>query len=449
MKNQSEIGSTVCRRDDSGTGNSFYHAGIKTVDFRLFHQDADSNDRFQYPKLRIPRHMTPLHDDVFFEIDSARKLVAEFKHRSSGRADVAQDSAVDQDDPVIKAQREEEAGLIARAKERAERRESDRAEARAHASETAYARLEAREILRELAEARAEELAAAEESLRKASEKQEATAGADPGRHGAAPADPVRYMWFPGLGASHVWYFTSESERRGPVTFKDLRTMAASRVLDPRLDMVWKKGMQEWQQAGLVDGLFERSAIQEEVVTKPLPSQAPLKSLRSSALMEKLASKDLHWPGIGRLGILFGVLLFPVIWNLILSFVSPFMVSKFGVELMETLHPMLAIVPPLVLACLFLSRLANVGMNRWWSLAVVVPFLNLWLAFRCLFCPAGYAYHRRIDWQGVAMIAAVCLIAPFTWNTMLKHPVMTYGAYLQAGVRTAVDQVVGIVGPRF
>jgi hypothetical protein len=123
--------------------------------------------------------------------------------------------------------------------------------------------------------------------------------------------------------------------------------------------------------------------------------------------------------------------------------------SKFGTDLMGTLHPVLVCVPPLVLVWLLLNRLTNVGMNRWWSLAVVVPLLNLWVVFRCLLCPAGYAYHRKMDRSGVAMIAAICLIAPFTWRVMFKHPVVSYGDYLRVGVREAVQRAGKIGSSRF
>jgi hypothetical protein len=31
------------------------------------------------------------------------------------------------------------------------------------------------------------------------------------------------------------------------------------------------------------------------------------------------------------------------------------------------------------------------------------PLLNLWVAYRCLACPAGYAYHRKLDVPGIAL----------------------------------------------
>jgi hypothetical protein len=372
--------------------------------------------------------MSASHDEIFNEIDSARKLLAEFKSRPNGSARAAQ--AMDSAGEAVP-----------------ETRAGEEAESAALEENQAEPREDAAVILEELAEARAEERAAAKELIRKASEKQDAASHADPGQQKPPPLDAVRYTWFPGIGASHVWYFTAGRERCGPVTFKDLRTMAASGVLDPRLDMVWKKGMPEWKQAGVVDGLFERNLIKEEVAAAPPPRTAAVKPLRSSALLEKLASGNIHWPGIGRRILVPGVLLFPILWNRLLFFASPLLESQLGFQLMNIIHPSLAIVPPVVLAFLMLNRLANVGMNRWWSLAIMIPLLNCWIAFLCLFCPAGYAYHRKIDKSGLIMIAAFAVILPFTWQDLPKHPVATYSAYLQTGIRSVALRVEKIVLP--
>jgi hypothetical protein len=373
--------------------------------------------------------MSAFHDEVFSEINSARKLVAEFKRRPYGNSDEAQ-AARFADDEDVKVEDGEKPMAIGKEVPTANPDDAKQPDER----------LEAEEILRELAEARARERAIAEESLRKASGRQEGAAGADPEQRETAPADPVRYFWFPGIGDSHVWYFTAGRERCGPVSFKDLRTMAASGVLDPRRDMVWKKGMPEWKQAGLLDGLFERNLIKEEVVAAPPPRTAPVKPLRSSSLLEKLTSKKLHWPGMGRRFLVPGILLFPLLWNQLLIFANPFLGAWLGAQMTSVIHPSLAIVPPVVLAFMILNRLDNVGMNRWWSLAIMIPLLNLWVAFLCLFCPAGYAYHRKMDRAGLIMIAVLALVLPFTWQNLGKHPVASYGAYLQTGIRAVVKR---------
>jgi hypothetical protein len=47
--------------------------------------------------------------------------------------------------------------------------------------------------------------------------------------------------------------------------------------------------------------------------------------------------------------------------------------------------------------------LVNLGMSRWWGLAVFAPFLNLLLGYRCLACPAGFALHKKLDGPGIAL----------------------------------------------
>jgi hypothetical protein len=88
---------------------------------------------------------------------------------------------------------------------------------------------------------------------------------------------------------------------------------------------------------------------------------------------------------------------------------------------MEKLLPFAAFVPLLLLAYFVIRRLVNLGMSRWWGLAVLAPFLNLWLGYRCFACPAGYAYHKKLDAPGIvvailyglAMISLMLVLAAF------------------------------------
>ena len=50
-----------------------------------------------------------------------------------------------------------------------------------------------------------------------------------------------------------------------------------------------------------------------------------------------------------------------------------------------------------------LNRLVNLGMSRWWFLGNFVPILNFWIGYRCFACPAGYAYHKKLDGPGIAL----------------------------------------------
>lgn len=55
-------------------------------------------------------------------------------------------------------------------------------------------------------------------------------------------------------------------------------------------------------------------------------------------------------------------------------------------------------------------RLAALGMSRWWVLATVAPFLNLWIGYRLFACPSGYASSRKQDGRGVALAVLYWLL---------------------------------------
>jgi hypothetical protein len=56
-------------------------------------------------------------------------------------------------------------------------------------------------------------------------------------------------------------------------------------------------------------------------------------------------------------------------------------------------------------------------MSRWWYLAVFAPILNLWLGYRCVACPPGYAYYKKMDAAGIGL-------AILYWSSVLA------GAYI-------------------
>jgi uncharacterized membrane protein YhaH (DUF805 family) len=46
---------------------------------------------------------------------------------------------------------------------------------------------------------------------------------------------------------------------------------------------------------------------------------------------------------------------------------------------------------------IIVQRLQNVGMNGWWTLAFVVPFLNIYIGLVCVAFPPGYQAHKTFD----------------------------------------------------
>ncbi len=204
-----------------------------------------------------------------------------------------------------------------------------------------------------------------------------------------------------------IWFYTCEGERRGPVSFEELRTMAEDSSLDPRLDMVWKDGMETWKPAGRIDGLFERRSMPAETKATTASSIEPL---HSTSFPKKTCCKGLYWPGTRRLKLLLVTLVFPFAWQFAIAAISPLLFKQFGTILMGKLLPYTAIVPFAVVVYFGLRRLTNLGMSRWWYLAVFAPVLNLWLGYRCFACPPGYADHKKMDRSGFALAFLYWLI---------------------------------------
>lgn len=62
------------------------------------------------------------------------------------------------------------------------------------------------------------------------------------------------------------WYYTTNNQQMGPVSWDELRQLASTGLLHPT-DMVWKDGMVDWQKANKVDGLHaERAAPRRDDV---------------------------------------------------------------------------------------------------------------------------------------------------------------------------------------
>jgi uncharacterized membrane protein YhaH (DUF805 family) len=188
--------------------------------------------------------------------------------------------------------------------------------------------------------------------------------------------------------------------------------MAADSSLDPRRDMIWKEGTDAWTQAGKIDGLFERKNGPAETES-PKPSLSPAVSPVTPPQQTPRAIKaagDAPWPGARRRSMLVAALIFPIAWQYALTAGGPFLTQKFGELMMAKTLPFAAFVPLLVLIHFGLKRLVNLGMSRWWLLAFIAPFLNLWIGYRCFACPSGYAQHKKLDGSGIAIAILYWLI---------------------------------------
>ena len=220
-----------------------------------------------------------------------------------------------------------------------------------------------------------------------------------------------------------VWHYTCEGDRVGPVSFEELKKRAAASLLDPRLDRVWKKGMDEWTPAGQIDGLFEhlngQTKTRQSIAKPTVPLQATQRL--TQRLIHPKTRTEFAWPGARRRSLFLATLVFPLVWKHSLLAVSPFLIKQFGIILMGKILPLAALLPLGMVIHFGLKRLTNLGMSRWWLLAACIPGLNLWLGYRCFACPPGFACHKKWDGPGIALAAVYwTAMAAVIWMLIFK-----------------------------
>ena len=349
--------------------------------------------------------------------ETKRRTVAEARAaeearlRAAAEAKVAEDARIAaaakrkaEEDAKAKAEIEEAAAekarVMAAAKLKAETEARVAEEASLAAAEKAKARRQKKAKAAEIAKVRILARARAAGKNRPA----EATPKAGEDVIDQAEPEPAPKQKFGQASSKNCWFYTCQGERLGPVDFEELRAMAADLSLNPRLDMIWKQSMDMWKAAGQIDGLFERNNVSVELAAAVPPSSPAQQSAR------KPIPKNARWPGARRRSFLLVTLLLPLVWHYALAAASPLLIEQFGSALMGRLLPYAAFAPLVVLLHFGLKRLVNLGMSRWWCLAVFAPLLNLWLGYRCFACPPGYAYHQKLDGRGIALAIIYWLV---------------------------------------
>ena len=203
------------------------------------------------------------------------------------------------------------------------------------------------------------------------------------------------------------WFFSTGGERFGPVGFDYLLEMAQGGRLDPRNDLVWSTSLNDWEPAGEVEGLFERRAVRKEDGSTDAGHAFAQTGTHESVPIPKAV-----FPGTGRIGYLMGTLVLPVAlaigWHFAIPFLKPHVPEEYAAYLPVVAFPLALL---MVLATQ-VKRFQNVGMTGWWLFGLLVPVLNLWLGFRSLACPAGYAQQRKLDGPGM-------LLAFLYWGAIL------------------------------
>ncbi len=239
--------------------------------------------------------------------------------------------------------------------------------------------------------------------------------------------------------APDTWFYTQQGERVGPVSFSDLKGKASDGTINPRLDMAWSPGMSDWKHAGEIEGLFERKAAPEAQETQS-PAADPYRPPTQDAVAETMAAQG-EWPGARRRSYLIATLLFPILWQIATPFAAPLIQGALGQEIMTYLLIGIALVPLIVTVYFGLNRLVNLGMSRWWFLGNLVPFLNLWVGYRCFACPAGYAYHKKLDGAGVFLAIVYWLLIVIGVLLVIAFLALLFGTVNNPELRNQMQEI--------
>jgi uncharacterized membrane protein YhaH (DUF805 family) len=201
-----------------------------------------------------------------------------------------------------------------------------------------------------------------------------------------------------------VWYVTREGQQFGPVSMDDLKFEAERGELNPRLDMAWKDGMEEWIPAGQIEGLFKKDTAAEEA--ERLKNAPPVAAAQAGGKPSQGDIDDYfheskeYTEGTSRGGYIFICYILPIILGVGFVFGSKFLEPAIGEKMMPIVVIVLALVYLVLAIAATLNRFLNLGMSRWWFFGLIVPFLNYWLGYRLFACPAGYKEHNRLGGAG-------------------------------------------------
>lgn len=210
---------------------------------------------------------------------------------------------------------------------------------------------------------------------------------------------------------SKTWFILHDGERFGPYSIDDLKQGVEFHEINPRLDMAWQEGMEDWIPAGEIEGLFvknEHAQSGEKKAQKESKKKIEEKDTKSAFSESEFEDEDdpsnysdgQEWEGVSRGGFFFFCFIFPVLWWVGGFYGLTMLGGVISGDLMAIVMACLALLPFFIIIFAILKRFQNLAMSRLWFFGLGAPFLQIWLYYRLFACPPGYAEHKRLGALG-------------------------------------------------
>lgn len=180
------------------------------------------------------------------------------------------------------------------------------------------------------------------------------------------------------------WFYTMRGKEYGPLSLKKLQKLQDKGEIK-ETDLAWTNSMPEWCPISHIPELQSSRLA-------PTPDKSTFGNIQSESPSETETFdkvNGLHRPGVRRL--------YFWLWTL-----PALLFAIFANEISLTTYQFIRTDIILVISWIILiygigSRLTNLSMHYIWTLALFVPFLNIWLGYRLYCCPPGYGEHHTKD----------------------------------------------------
>lgn len=195
------------------------------------------------------------------------------------------------------------------------------------------------------------------------------------------------------------WYIANGGQQEGPVTPQQIGALVRAGSLDPATAMVWREGLTDWKTLGESGLLTEIGSLAPPVASPAIDNPYHVSERTRNSVSEKRSDAPIEHPGYGRLRYFLSLFITTLIFYAIVFAVVFSMFSNNGGPGAGTGIAMVLIVLLMIIGNLYfgVQRLKNLGMSGWAMLWSLVPFMNIWITWRMIACPAGYEHHRVLD----------------------------------------------------